>query len=196
MNVDDIIDQTIGHEGGFVNDPDDPGGATKYGITIGTLRAVRGRATVQDVRDLTRDEAVEIYRDRYFYRPRIDELPIAMQPTVFDMYVNAGGNAIKILQRLLSEFNEQVSVDGALGPQTISATERAYRRAGEFLVDAYGIARRNYYFRIADRRPQSRKYARRRDGGKGGWITRSEQFISSRWHLTAAEFQRRVQAWG
>ena len=196
MNVDDIIDQTIGHEGGFVNDPDDPGGATKYGITIGTLRAVRGRATVQDVRDLTRDEAVEIYRDRYFYRPRIDELPIAMQPTVFDMYVNAGGNAIKILQRLLSEFNEQVSVDGALGPQTISATERAYRRAGEFLVDAYGIARRNYYFRIADRRPQSRKYARRRDGGKGGWITRSEQFIRSRWHLTAAEFQRRVQAWG
>ena len=53
----------------------------------------------------------------------------------------------------------------------------------DHLVDAYGIARRNYYYRIGDQRPASRKYARARDGSKGGWITRAEEFISRRFHL-------------
>jgi hypothetical protein len=63
------------------------------------------------------------------------------------------------------------------------------------LVDAYGIARRNYYFRIADRRPASRKYARSRAGGKGGWIKRAEEFISPRFHMSQQEFDRRVAGW-
>jgi hypothetical protein len=64
------------------------------------------------------------------------------------------------------------------------------------LADAYGIARRNYYYRLADGRPQSRKYARRRDGGKGGWIRRAEEFLSPRFHLTDAEHRERTAAWG
>ncbi|MEL6533535.1 MAG: peptidoglycan-binding protein, partial [Pseudomonadota bacterium] len=47
-----------------------------------------------------------------------------------------------------------------------------------------------------DLRPRSRKYARRRDGGKGGWIKRAEEFISAPHHLTAAEHRARVAAWG
>ena len=68
--------------------------------------------------------------------------------------------------------------------------------APEHLVDAYGIARRNYYYRIGDQRPASRKYARARDGGKGGWIMRAEEFIAARFHLTRAEHDARVAAWG
>jgi len=63
-------------------------------------------------------------------------------------------------------------------------------------VDAYGIARRNYYFRIADRRPASRKYARTRAGRKGGWIKRAEEFITPRFHMSPAQFQERVASWG
>jgi hypothetical protein len=64
------------------------------------------------------------------------------------------------------------------------------------LSDAYAIARRNYYYRIADARPASRKYARRRNGGKGGWITRAEEFMSPKYHLTEAQHKARVAAWG
>jgi len=89
-----------------------------------------------------------------------------------------------------------VGVDGAIGPQTIAATQAAYTDAPEYLADAYGIERRNYYYALADARPASRKYARRRDGGKGGWILRAEEFISPRYQLTDEEHRRRVAAWG
>ena len=125
-----------------------------------------------------------------------DPSPQALQATVFDMYVNAGGNAVKILQRLLRDMGEPVSVDGAIGPQTLWAVARAAERAPDHIVDAYGIARRNYYFGIADRRPASRKYARSRAGGKGGWIKRAEEFISPRYHMTEAQFRARVASWG
>ena len=74
--------------------------------------------------------------------------------------------------------------------------QRAARLAPEHLADAYGIARRNYYFALADRRPASRKYARTRKGGKGGWIRRAETFISPRFHMTEAQFRARVATWG
>ena len=87
-------------------------------------------------------------------------------------------------------------IDGAIGPQTIEAAQVAYASAKAHLADAYGIARRNYYYALADRRPTSRKYARRRDGGKGGWITRAEEFISPRYHLSEREHRQRVASWG
>jgi lysozyme family protein len=62
----DILDSILAREGGFVNDPQDLGGATNMGITARTLAAYRGRpVTTEDVRALTRDEAREIYRSNY-----------------------------------------------------------------------------------------------------------------------------------
>jgi len=185
----------------YVNDPDDPGGATKFGVTIGTLRRLGvdvdgdGDVDVNDVKALDKETAARIYKRHYFERPRIAELPETIQASVFDMYVNAGANAIKILQRLLRDMRLEVSVDGALGPQSIGAAREAERRAPDHLFDAYGIARRNYYYALADRRAASRKYARRRDGGKGGWIVRAEEFISPRYHLTDAQHRQRVASW-
>jgi hypothetical protein len=83
-----------------------------------------------------------------------------------------------------------------IGPQTIRAAHAAWQAAPDHLVDAYGIARRNYYFRLADRRPASRKYARSRAGGKGGWIRRAEEFIAPRYHMSEADFARRMAQWG
>ncbi|MEM8655978.1 MAG: holin-associated N-acetylmuramidase [Pseudomonadota bacterium] len=202
QDVREIAEEIVGREGGFVNDPDDPGGATNFGVTIHTMRRLGldldrdGDVDVRDVRRLTRAQAVDIFVTHYFERPRIAELPAPLHATVFDMYVNAGGNAIKILQRLLNAMGYAVRVDGALGPQSIGAAREAFGAAPDHLVDAYGIARRNYYFRIADKRPASRKYARSRAGGKGGWIRRAEEFIAPRFHMTNAQFRERVAAWG
>lgn len=201
QTVTEIASEIVAREGGYVNDPDDPGGATNFGVTIHTMRRLGldldrdGDVDATDVRRLTRTQAVDIFITHYFERPLISHLPAPLHATVFDMYVNAGANAIKILQRLLSQMGHRVSVDGALGPQSIAATKAAWAEAPDHLVDAYGIARRNYYFRIADRRPASRKYARTRAGRKGGWIKRAEEFIAPRYHMTTSQFQERVAAW-
>jgi hypothetical protein len=88
-----------------------------------------------------------------------------------------------------------VAVDGGIGPQKIGATQHALAAAPNHFVDAYGIARRNYYYALGDGRPASRKYARRLDWGKGGWITRAEEFISPKFHLTEAQHRARVTVW-
>ncbi len=202
QSVREIAEGIVGREGGFVNDPDDPGGATKYGVTIHTMRRLGldldrdGDVDVADVRALSREQAVDIFIEHYFVRPRIDALPRPLHGSVFDMYVNAGANAVKILQRLFRDMRIEIAVDGVVGPRTIAAAETAMAAAPDHLVDAYGIARRNYYYRLADQRAASRKYARRRDGGKGGWIRRAEEFISARYHLSEAEHRARVEAWG
>jgi lysozyme family protein len=201
QSVREIANAIVAREGGFVNDPDDPGGATNFGVTIHTMRRLGldltgdGQVDISDVRSLSQAQAVDIFIKHYFDAPLIAELPEPLQPSVFDMYVNAGNNAVKILQQLLREMDQDIAVDGAIGPQTIRAAHAAMRAAPDHLVDAYGIARRNYYFRLADRRPASRKYARNQAGGKGGWIRRAEEFISPQYHMSKAAFEQRVAAW-
>ena len=199
--VESIAQAIIAREGGYVNDPDDPGGATKFGVTIHTMRRLGldltgdGRVTTADVRNLSQAEAVRIFVAEYFEKPRIAWLPEPLHATVFDMQVNAGVWGVKLLQRLLAKMGHRLRVDGLIGPKTRDAAVEALAAAPDHLVDAYGIERRNYYYALADRRAASRKYARRRDGGKGGWIVRAEEFISPRYHLTDAEHRARTSAW-
>ncbi len=201
ISVREIAEEIVAREGGFVNDPDDPGGATNFGVTIHTMRRLGldldrdGDVDVADVQTLTRAQAVEIFIEHYFHRPQINTLPETVQASVFDMYVNAGGNAVKLLQRLLRDMGFEVTVDGVIGPLTATAAKAAAGKGPEQFGDAYGIARRNYYFRLGDRRPASRKYARTQEGGKGGWIRRAEAFINPRYHLSAAQFRERVAKW-
>lgn len=198
----ELAQEIVAREGGFVNDPDDPGGATNHGVTIHTLRRLGidvtgdARIDVDDVRRITAVQAVDIYVEHYFRRPGLAGLPEPLQPSVFDMYVNAGGNAVKVLQRLLTEMGYACDPDGQMGPQTVRAAQLAYDAAPGFLADAYGISRRNYYYGLADARPASRKYARNAKGGKGGWIVRAEEFIAPKYHLTDAQHRARVATWG
>lgn len=202
QSVRDIAEAIVAREGGYVNDPDDPGGATNFGVTIHTMRRLGldltgdGIVSVADVRKLTRSQAVDIFLTHYFERPRIGQMPADIRASLFDMYVNAGSNAVRILQRLLIQMGFQVAVDGVIGPQTIAAAQNAARPNPIAFRDAYGVARRNYYFRLADGRVASRKYARTRAGGKGGWIKRAEEFMSPQYRLTDAAFRKRVAAWG
>ncbi len=200
--VDKLIDDVLRHEGGYVNDPDDPGGATNYGVTIHTMRRFGldvtgdGVVDIRDVKSLTEDDARRVYKLEYFEKPRIGELPEVLQPSVFDMYVNSGGNAIKILQRTLSKMGYPLDDDGALGPKSIGAANDAVKEHGEIVNDVYSIERRNYYFKLADNRPASRKYAKTRAGGKGGWIKRAEEFMRPKFRLSDREFKDRVAKWG
>ena len=200
-SVREIAEEIVSREGGFVNAPSDPGGPTNFGVTLHTMRRLGldldrdGDVDIDDVRRLSRAQAIEIFIEHYFHRPGIGRLPPVLQASVFDMYVNAGSNAVKILQRLLRDMGHDVAVDGALGPVTARVAQIAARQASEHIVDAYGIARRNYYFRLADLRPASRKFARNRSGGKGGWIRRAEEFFSPRFHMSEAEFRERVSGW-
>jgi lysozyme family protein len=201
QTVRQIAEEIVAREGGYVNDPDDPGGATNHGVTIHTMRGLGldldgdGDVDAADVRALPRARAIDIFVDHYFHRVRIDMLPAVLQPSVFDMYVNSGRNAVRILQRLLCQMGHRVAVDGVIGPLTARAARAAAAEAPDHVADAYGIARRDWYYALADRRPTSRKYARRRDGGKGGWIVRAEEFVSPRYRLTAAQHAARVAAW-
>lgn len=201
-SVESIAAEIVRREGGYVNDPDDPGGATKHGVTIGTMRGLGldltgdDKVDAADVRALDPTRAAAIYVAHYFERPKLNLLPEPLQASVFDMQVNAGNNAIKLLQRLVTAMGFPAADDGAIGPKTLAAVEAAAAAAPEHIADAYGIERRNYYYRLADQRPASRKYARRRDGGKGGWIVRAEEFIAARFHLTLAEHQARTATWG
>ena len=200
--VEQIAAEIVAREGGYVNDPDDPGGATNYGVTLATLQRLGidktgdGRVDVADVKALTRSDAQRIYVEHYFRRPRLAELPDSVQASVFDMYVNAGTNAVKILQKLVTRMGFAATADGALGPRSILAAQQADAAAQGYFADAYGIERRNYYYAIGDARPASRKYARTKAGGKGGWITRAEEFISAKYHLTLAEHRARIAKWG
>ncbi|MFQ8429884.1 holin-associated N-acetylmuramidase [Amaricoccus sp. W119] len=198
--VEMIARDIVRREGGYVNDPDDPGGATNFGVTIGTLRALRREsgqgADLDDLRALTAEEAAAIYVRHYYEKPRLDLLPEPLRPSVFDMQVNAGANAVKILQRLITAFGLALRDDGVVGPGTARAAAKAMAMAPRHLADAYGIERRNYYYRLGDLRPASRKFARAKNGGKGGWITRAEEFISARFHFTRAQHDERVRSWG
>ena len=202
QSISSIADGIIDREGGYVNDPHDPGGATKHGVTVHTMRRLGldltgdNRIDSQDVQRLSRAQARRIFIDRYFHDTHISLLPEVLQASVFDMHVNAGRQAVVLLQRLLVRMGYPVSVDGYIGPKTGAAANAAAAAAPDHIADAYGIERRNYYYALADRRPASRKYARRRDGRKGGWIRRAEEFISTRYHLSDAEHRERTRAWG
>ena len=201
QTVEQIARAIIAREGGFVNDKDDPGGATNHGVTIGTMRHLGidldgdGDVDVADVKLLTPDRAEAIYIEHYFRRPKIYMLPDEIQASVFDMQVNAGSRAVKILQKLLRKKGYDIRVDGQIGPQTARLAHKAAGKSNIGLYSEYGIARRKYYFRRADRRKASRKYARTRAGGKGGWIRRAEEFMNPEFRLSDAEFKARVASW-
>jgi len=118
MNFETAFDLLITHEGGFSNHPDDPGGATMYGVTEVVARA---EGYTGPMRELTLDFAKSVYRKRYWDACRCDQMPDALRYPLFDAAVNSGPNqAIKWLQSAVG-----VKVDGALGPVTQQAVNMA-----------------------------------------------------------------------
>ncbi len=112
------LDLVLRHEGGYVDDPHDNGGATNLGVTIGTLSLWLGRpATKAEVRALTPASVAPIYRRRFWDAIQSDALPAGLDLTLFDFAVNSGPKRAVIgLQRAL-----QIADDGRLGPVTLAA---------------------------------------------------------------------------
>lgn len=121
--------EVLRHEGGYVDDPRDPGGATNLGITLGTARAAGldidgdGDVDKADLRKLTPTKAGPVYRARYWDAVEGDKLPSGVDLAVFDAAVNNGpARARRWLQEAL-----KVHVDGVIGPQTLKAASEAPR---------------------------------------------------------------------
>lgn len=114
MNIERALELLLGHEGGFVDHPRDPGGATNFGIT---QRVARAHGYTGHMRNLPKSKAIEIYRKDYWDAIRADALPDDIRFHVFDAAVNSGPvQAIKWLQRAGG-----VAEDGIVGPKTIAA---------------------------------------------------------------------------
>lgn len=119
MGFDDALRFTLQYEGGYSNDPDDPGGATNKGITQRTYdahRAATGLARAH-VKTITQGEVEEIYRRDYWGKAHCDSLPGRLAVAVFDTAVNCGvSRAAKWLQKAVC-----AKADGVIGPKTIEA---------------------------------------------------------------------------
>lgn len=114
MNIDQALKHLLGNEGGFVDHPKDPGGATNFGIT---QRVARAHGYMGDMRDLPQSTAISIYRTDYWAPIKADQLPDALRFHVFDAAVNSGpSQAVKWLQRAAG-----VAQDGIIGPRTLAA---------------------------------------------------------------------------
>lgn len=166
--LDDILDHILKREGGFVNDPDDPGGATNMGITHKTLADWRGSpVSVQDIQNLTRAEALEIYRAQYVLKPGFNEFPHLLLPVLADSSVHHGPRqATLFLQHVLNRLDiVTIKEDGIAGSETRQATERVLQRVGIALPRALIEERRRFFYRITAQKPALGKFLT-------GWLAR------------------------
>lgn len=157
--IDRVIEREVGRfpNGGYTNDPDDPGGETKWGISK------RAYPTL-NIKNLTREQATNVYYRDFLHGPRIDRIVnLALREQVFDFGVPSGPpRAIKTLQRLV-----HVEADGLLGPITLLAVNSHLTPVvlNNQLVDA----RVTFLNSLVEQRPRSAKYQR-------GWVNRARSF--------------------
>jgi hypothetical protein len=137
-NFDACVAVTLAYEGGFGDNPADPGGATNFGITKRTLEAFLGHAvSIDDVREMSSATAIEVYRANYWNHLRCGDLPAGVDLMVFDFGVNSGpATAARALQAIVG-----VTQDGAIGRVTLGAAAAA---APSALVDGLAAARLSY----------------------------------------------------
>lgn len=114
LSFQQIFDRLIGHEGGYVNDPQDPGGETNWGITKRTAMA---NGYTGNMKTMTRQQAYEIYRRAFWLRYNCEQMPDAVAYQFFDAAVNHGfGNASRMLQRAVGVLD-----DGIIGKYSLEA---------------------------------------------------------------------------
>ena len=173
QSINEMIDDILRREGGYVDHPSDPGGPTKFGITQKTLSAYVGRIVLKkEVEDLSEDIAREIYERNYYIGPRIDQLPEFIQPFVFDCAVNHGPRrAIKFVQSVCNQAGYQpaLSVDGAMGPNTSNGADWANDNMGDVFLKALIEERRNFYLTIVAANPSQKVFL-------NGWMNRVNEF--------------------
>ena len=151
MRFEDAFKLVVHHEGGYVNHPNDPGGATRFGVTE---RVARANGYQGDMRVFPIEKAQEIYRKLYWDAVRAEELPAAVRFDVFDAAVNSGvSQAAKWLQRALG-----VRDDGVIGPATVAAARDV---SGPVLAARFNAARLRFMTDLPTWASFGRGWARR-----------------------------------
>lgn len=157
MTFDKIIEIIFQYEGGYVNDPTDRGGETKFGISK------RAHPDI-NIRDLTKNLAREIYRVDYWIPSRAGKLPVKLRGPYFDMCVNHGQrNAVRILQQACNGRGEKIAEDGLIGPQTIGACAKLEKKR----LISYRCL---FFARIVQRDPEQERFWY-------GWFRRAVSFM-------------------
>lgn len=180
-----LLDHLIAREGGYVEHPADPGGATKYGISLAWARRVGldldgdGDTDRDDIRLIDPETACSLYRAHFWASPRIDMLPAMLHEQVLDWGVNAGPTlAIRELQKVVNGFVRLVGSgliplveDGRIGPRTAETAARVLEKHGLALINAYAHARCEYYRRLVMANPANAAFIK-------GWLSRASEFFT------------------
>lgn len=139
ITFDDVFERTIGHEGGYVNNPKDPGGETNWGITKTTAMA---NGYTGSMKAMTREQAKEIYRKAFWQRTKCEQYNPILAFQLFDAAVNHGiGNAIRMLQRAVD-----VADDGLIGQFTLAAIQA---KSIDDVVILFNAERLNFYTKLS-----------------------------------------------
>lgn len=162
-----VLPLVLAHEGGYVNHPEDPGGATMKGITqavYDSYRRNRGMPT-QWVKHISRSEIQDIYKRQFWDMCNADDLPAGLDYAVFDYAVNSGANrAVKDLQRTVG-----ARVDGQVGEETIRLSKEAANRDEKKLIDDFCARRMRFLRSLKTWKTFGRGWSRRVVGDFDGY---------------------------
>ena len=157
MNFQESIKVILKHEGGYVNDPVDPGGETNMGISKRAYPDL-------DIKGLTKEKAEEIYYKDYWLKSKAPQVPDELRLIYFDMVVNMGkSRAVKILQTAVNAKGVKTDIDGGIGPQTINNSLKSGLEPAR--LRSYRV---KYYADLVNRKTSLEKYWY-------GWYRRATQ---------------------
>ena len=185
----EAYEKTMGHEGGYVHDPDDAGGETYKGIARKYNGDWEGWTVIDDCKNMVScdkfpeclDEKEDLqesvhafYKEKYWDVNRLDDSPSqAVGEEMFDTGVNMGvGRAAKFLQKSLNYLNRngtiypELTVDGAIGGKSLTALDKIWYDGDEkILLTMLNVLQGQHYMNYMDKKPTQKKYAR-------GWFKR------------------------
>jgi len=169
-NFDKCFEMLLKHEGGFVNHPEDPGGATNLGVTKRVMQEFLGRAvSMGEMKALTPEDVKPVYKKLYADKVRFDDLPSGLDWAVLDWAVNSGpGRAAKALQKIVG-----AKQDGAIGPKTLQAV--ANFDAGE-TIEKLHSSRQKFYEGLTHFKTFGK-----------GWTRRNQETLEQANHLLAGK---------
>ena len=176
----EMVEHVFKHEGGYVDHPNDPGGATNFGVSIRALRQLEsanladwdqdgdGDVDADDMRLLTKEQARAFYLEHFWYA-ELDELSAPIHAgKLFDMGVNMGKRqAGRIFQRMVARFDNSIVVDGIVGPNTVAKANVLIRDGkGSHSFSTLAAEQARFYFDLVDAK-------RSREVFLLGWLRRA-----------------------
>ena len=168
-NFDIFLPILLQFEGGYVDNPNDPGGETNKGVTMATFQQCSNQLlgvqpTSANLKALTNEQAGVIYKNKYWDPVQGDAFPLQdLANIVCDFYVNAGGHATSLLQKTMNSMGANVAVDGVFGPASVQALMPLDQVS---IYRQYKQGRINYYQQLGVKYPMFLK----------GWLNRVNAF--------------------